>query len=209
MRRILTTATVMAGLLSAAPAIANTEVLLSQGGAAQAQFYLAEAGSCVTTDIFLIAYGGRSKEGPGGFEPWRALAVNIHRFDECTSVPLMSAYGDVYENSPNPPSVRISKSLDQATAQGVVEMYDSVQGVHFTVDVDLTWSATSPVSRSFDHVTAQYPDVRVMYRNSDKSRDAAATGAIREGGRNILAGPCEQSGGIYFGQGTTIRITRR
>lgn len=209
MRRILGTAAVIAGLLLAAPAIASTEVTRSQDGTAQVQFYLADAESCITTDIFIIAYESRVREGPGGFETRPALAVNIHRFDTCASVPVMSAYGDVYGNSANPPIVQISNNSDRASAQGVVEMYDSVQGISFPVEVDLAWSATGPLSGYTDRVSSQYPDVRLIFRTSSKSRDAEATGALLLEGRNILAGTLEQSGGISFGQGTTIRVTRR
>lgn len=176
-----------------------SEFFMYRGGSAGASFVEADLTGCITTEIFVGAGESRERYEQGAFEPVPWISMNLDRIDWCSSTYLMMAHGSAI-----PESVQITNALKGAEAKGRVELYDSVQGTSFEVDIDVAWTATGPLSGHRDHFSSDFPDSRWMSRENIKSRDARASGTVLREGINLLPGPSQQ-GTLLFGQGMEIR----
>jgi hypothetical protein len=185
--------------LPASPPAPTGDLFSYRGGSASAGFVTIDPTGCITTEIWAGGSDSRERYSVGGFEPVSQVGVNINRIDWCNAVELMQASWVDFTGS-----LQISNALHDAALQGTVKLYDSVQGLYFTVDVDLTWKGVGPLSGRRDRLFADFPNSRSMSKEIGRSRDAEASGAVVYQGTNLLTGP-SQSGNLFYGQGMTLR----
>jgi len=185
--------------LPTSPPVAEGDLFSYRGGSASANFVSIDPTGCITTEIWAGGSDSRERYSAGRFEPVSQVGVNISRIDWCNSVELMRATWDNNFTG----SLQISNALQDARLQGSTELYDSIQGIYFTVDVDLTWTGEGPLSGRRDRLFADFPNDRSMSKEIGRSRSAQASGAILYECANLLTGP-SQSGSLFFGQGMTL-----
>jgi len=121
----------------------GAQVFRLKGPTAIAPFI--SASGCIYTETAVMASVPRIRVEPGPAEPLSFAAVSIFQYDTCTDTLLYSAYGDTAPLSSE--EFQISSTLDSATLNTTINVFDEASSTAFNVDVDVTWLSTGPVMR--------------------------------------------------------------
>lgn len=128
-------------------------------------------------------------------------AVIIYGDNICTGVRLIDAYGYKYlERS----DFQVAGNLDSAAIYTTLTVYDRVSQSSFDVDVDVTWTATTPmiryVSNSLQRSPTYYTGMCHWIEKQDyHKRDAQASGTVFNGKINLTPQPAVQAE-IFLGK---------
>ena len=188
--RLLGVATVaMAGaVLAAAPASAETMHFKVRGQEAVAAFSSIDSTGCILTSAFVAAIDADVKTSPGPGEPDSRSFVIVSRYDRCTHVELLDAFG---ENTALPADAFVISELESATLLATIDVVDQVSGTSFPLSLDLNWTATGETGRVRDHYQLKTPAFSVNAKFNATSREASATGTISDGSTNYTSTPAD------------------
>ncbi|PCC68494.1 hypothetical protein SAMN02745121_05196 [Nannocystis exedens] len=145
---------------------------LSQEREAVATFQSVQG--CLETFVLVIARTLKEKTVPGPWIRTRRLDGLVTQVDVCNDVVTMS--GDF---SSDDPELRI-KDLRSAELEETVTFFDT-QGIRqVTFEIDLTWTATGPISQDTKSCSKEMtPDGELVIECSrSRQRPAVATGTI-------------------------------
>ena len=185
---------------SAASAVARTQNYRTEGTSAGASFYASSEDGCRVTQISVSAYDSVIRnQGPQLGTP--EVILFISRNDYCTW-----QFGGAFAIVPiGPNDLKVGGGLGHATLRTTIEAMDWDTYVPFTLEIDLTWTATGPVTKSSmmaTHSGGGYMS-RDMSRGSE--RPAVAIGTIFDGAQELLGG-AEGSGFLVDRTQGTLNI---
>jgi hypothetical protein len=83
----------------------------------------------------------------------------------------------------------VGKTLDWATLNTTVEVYDFLSDSYFDVFVDLTWTATSDPVRSTIILHDKSPGLIFSQKMTGRGRVAETTGSVSDGTTNFTPNP--------------------
>ena len=147
---------------------------------------------CIETQVFVAATQGVSRSLTGAGDPATEVALLILQLDICSDTRLVAA-----ESLSTVPAAdfQIDKKLAQATLNTTVTATDYAADPPASLDVfiDLTWTATGPLSRDNDNAHFQTPGCVINNRIHGTSRTAEASGSVSDGTTNYMTGPSTQA----------------
>ncbi len=165
-----------------------------------ANFHTIDPAGCFVTDVFVFVNKptDADEESPG-VAPDRITEVSVFRYDACTDTNLINATG-VIDTLPAGAFTE-SRRLDRAHLETPVTLTDPVTLDTLTVDVDLTWTGTSAITRRHSNTNDRVNGCHVVNRLKVSSRTADATGTISDGTTNLTASTSEFAEIGYVMQG--------
>ena len=135
---------------------------------------------CIETSVFMAATEGVSQSPPGPGSPVTQVGLFILQYDVCTDTRLVSAEAvtDVPEAD-----FQVSNKLEQATLNTTVTVtdYAADPAASFDVFIDLTWTATGPLSRQGNNSNFNDHGCNIHNRFQGTSRTAEASGSVSDG----------------------------
>jgi hypothetical protein len=147
---------------------------------------------CIQTQVFVAATQGVSRSLPGPGNPVTEVALFILQEDICTDTRLISA-----ESLSAIPAAdfQVDKKLAQAILNTTVTATDYAADppASFDVSIDLTWTATGPLTRANDNTHFHTPGCVINNRIHGTSRTAEASGSVSDGTTNYITGPSTQA----------------
>jgi hypothetical protein len=174
-------------------------VFHSRGPTAIATFI--NTSGCIYTETAVTATESQDRNEPGPGEHSSLAAVSISQFNTCTETPLYVAYGDT---PLSPGEFQISNTLDWATLNTTIPVFNEISGTTFDVSVNLTWTATGPITRQHGNEHLHTPDCIVNSHAERDQRLAQATGTVVYGGTNFTPEPSVDAILISLKNGTVL-----
>ena len=158
---------------------------------------------CIETTVFVAATEGVSQTAPAPGSPVTEVALFILQYDLCTDTRLVSA--EALTSVPEA-DFQVSKKLEQATLDTTVTVTDFAADppASFDVFIDLTWTATGPLSRQGDNVNFNDHGCNIHNRFHGTSRTAEASGSVSNGTINYTPQPSAQAFIVSANSGTMI-----
>jgi hypothetical protein len=169
--------------ITAAISLQAAEVIHFRDEGAEA-FFTASNG-CVVTSYQVTATNGRSHSPSNPVQMQTTAFVAINRFDVCTQIPLMSAWGAAPLSSSE---FQLAQNLSSASLHVSVPMQDGLSGQTFTAEIALTWTATDEMTHGISITHTSAPGMRVNGRSHGSSRVAAVSGSIVVGNTPVVLG---------------------
>jgi hypothetical protein len=157
-----------------------------RGPSALADFFSTDPSGCVFTDVFVFANDRRLHDPPGPPTTSSEASVGIFQADFCTGTERISAFGS---GQLADPAFQITPKLTSATLNTTIEVFDSVSGSTFNVDVALTWTGTGGLIRQSQRLHFRSPGFIQHFRFNGTFRDAEASGSVSLGGTNLTPQP--------------------
>ena len=152
-----------------------------RGPSAIASFY--NVSGCTVTEAFVIASQFKQRDARGPATSLSFASVTVSQFDLCADTLVLYAYGTA---SPLAPAeLQISKKLNTAQLITTVPVFDEISGTNFDVSVDLSWTATGPLSRQQITTHFDTPGCISNSHTQSRSRPAEASGTISDGVTNF------------------------
>lgn len=188
MRRVIVAAVAaLALVVGTSPGWAASETihLSSKGQRAEAFFSSVDPSGCVVTDVFVTANDGKLRTGSGGPSVDSFVFMVVSQFDTCTSTALIESNGTA---TLEPDDFQIDK-LDTATLDTAVELFDSVSGTSFVVDVDIVWSGVGATTTEKAHFQTMTETFKINRSFLGTFRSASAVGTVADGGTNLTPAP--------------------
>ncbi|HEY9410077.1 MAG TPA: hypothetical protein VIP77_10905 [Jiangellaceae bacterium] len=188
MRRVLVAAVAaLALVVGASPGWAASETihLSSKGQRAEAFFSSVDPSGCIVTDVFVTANDGKLRTGSGGPSVDSFAFMVVSQFDTCTSTALIESNGTA---TLEPGEFQIDK-FDTATLDAAVELFDSVSGTSFVVDVDVRWSGVGATTTEKAHFQTMTETFKINRSFLGTFRSASAVGTVADGGTNLTPAP--------------------
>jgi hypothetical protein len=163
----------------------NTRVFRLKGPTAIATFY--KISGCDYSETAVLVTEKERGGEPVPDEPLSFAAVSIFQFDLCTETLLHYAYGETSPLSAG--EFQVSNTLDWATLNTTVNVFDEASGTTFDLAINMTWIGTSPLTREHRIEHRHDPGCIVNSRFQGESRLAQATGSISDGTTNFIPEP--------------------
>src|SRR5690349_21353911 len=113
-------------------------------GPSAISYFYNESG-CTVTEAFVIVSEFQHRDVRGPATTTSFASVTVSQFDLCADTLLVYAYGTASPLAPG--ELQISRQLDIARLVTTVPVFDEISGATFDVSVDVSWSATGPLSR--------------------------------------------------------------
>ena len=166
-------------------AASETIHLSSKGQRAEAFFATFDPSGCIITEVFVTANDGKLRTGSGGPSVDSFAFMVVSQFDTCTSTALIEANGTA---TLDPGEFQIDK-LDTATLGTAIELFDSVSGTSFVVDVDLMWSGVGAATTERAHFQTMTETFKINRSFLGTFRSASAVGTVVDSGMNLTPDP--------------------
>jgi len=200
-RPLLYAALALAGVLGATPSRAATlrDNSYFQGLSATAEWIDVDATGCIVTDAFVIAVDNHTNNVDATNGPFAEVAVFV--FDQCHFTQLMGAVTAVALGNGD---FRANNSLNSASLNLTVQVYDYVSSTTIPVTLALSWSGVGDVSRETSFEFSRNGASSSRFRSSGSERHATATGTFLAGTTNYAAQPADFADlrSLNSGQGT-------
>ena len=181
--------------------VSAIEIFKFRGDSVSALF--TNTDGCIETSVFAAATQGISQSPPGPGSPVTQVALFILQYDFCTDTRLVSAEAvmDVPEAD-----FQVSKKLEQATLNTTVTVTDFAADppASFDVFIDLTWTATGPLSRQSNNSNFNDHGCNIHNRFHGTSRTAEASGSVSDGTINYTPQPSVEAFIMSANRGTVI-----
>ena len=147
---------------------------------------------CIETSVFVAATEGVLQRPPGPGSPVTEVAILILQYDLCSDTRLVSA--EALTSVPEA-DFQVSKKLEQATLNTTVTVTDFAADpiASFDVFIDLTWTATGPLSRQNNNINFNDHGCNIHNRLHGTSRTAEASGSVSDGTMNYTPQPSVQA----------------
>jgi hypothetical protein len=154
------------------------DVLLLNGGSAEAFFSSTDPSGCISTFVFLVANDENPQSPPDPGSASSHAAVTISQRNECTDTVLLGATGLAELADPD---FQVLGPLTSATLDTTIEVFDFVSSSSFNVDVAMTWTGTGDVNR--ENITDHFelPGLIVNSHFNGAHRLADASGFVTNG----------------------------
>lgn len=197
-------------LSTAAPALAG-ELYHFKGIGANAYWFMYDEDTGVYTDIFVYGRDVSTQNPPGRPQTTQYAGIEIfqYRYEGEEFIPI----SDVSYWGPIPAGcLVIERNLASARliAYGLEAWewdYITEEGTAVSLDVDVSWIATGPLSRESYKWRYHSPYVNVNYRYTGSSRGATAQGGINYDGTSIILG-VSNGAGIFSAKEGFVEVSR-
>ena len=187
MKSILNLLTVFALVLvmfSRPTGVSATDISHFRGRSVDANFFSTDSSGCISTGVNLFAGDLVSDTPPNQASP--RIVIVISQYDRCTNTQLLAAS----TNAPlSKKDLQIAGTLNSATLQTTVSVFDEVSNTSFNVTVDLTWTGTSSVEHQTTHFNDRFEDCHFVIRSNSAFRFAEASGTVTDGTENFTPEP--------------------
>ena len=158
---------------------------------------------CISTETVLTVSESRIRNEPGAPTRSSFAAVGVVQYDICTSTRLYFAYSTDFEPL-SAEEFQISNTLDWATLNTTLPVFDEDSGTTFDLSINMTWTATSPVMREHVNEHLHTPHCIVNTYHQKKSRLAQAVGTVSYGSTNFTPEPSVDSVLYLLRNGTVV-----
>lgn len=138
---------------------------------------------CMLTEAFVITSQFKQRDTRGPAASISFASVTVSQFDLCADTLVLYAYGTTSPLAPR--ELQISNKLDTARLITTVPVFDEISGTTFDVSVDLSWTATGPLSRQQTTTHFHTPGCISNSHMQSRSRPAGASGTISDGVTNF------------------------
>jgi hypothetical protein len=165
--------------MAAGPLIASTGL---SGPLVNAEFVSTDPSGCVETDVFVSSNSGTEQDHPGT-TAYGVASVSIFEYDACTDTTVLQAVG--LDDALAAGQLQVSRQLDRAVLDAIIEVTDIDTGASFPVTVDVTWTGTSDITRNHSNTNDVYPGCHIIDRWKGSGRDAVAAGVVSDGLTNL------------------------
>jgi hypothetical protein len=172
--------------LTPVPTQAAETIHFSQNDmSAWAIFSGVDPSGCILTEVFVVALDGRRKDGQGPGAARSEANIAVSQYDSCTDTLLLAAEGAA---ALSPEAFQID-DLDSAALNTAIELFDSISGSSFVVDVALTWEGVGEPLRLRDHIHIVTRAFSINFRFDGTDRPAAAAGTVSDETTNFTPEP--------------------
>jgi hypothetical protein len=128
--------------------------------------------------------------------------ATIYEENVQTGETLLEAYGD----SALPQTFTVAGSLESASLNMTLPMYDDISGATLSVTFNITWKGVGPTTQMIDSQHFRSPSSVLMAHSVGYNRMAIASGTISDGTTNYASGvttdaslDSSKGGNLYFG----------
>lgn len=164
-------------LLASVPALSSAAEVISsnfRGKNAYADF--GYVNGCIVTSAFVFATEIVDNFGPGKPNSGAGMLANVTRYNQCTGVLELSAFGSrglltglVFEK-------------ESASLSTTLQVFDGVSGTYVDLSVNLVWNAFGVEDNSMSITRSVYPEgTRSTFRSIGTSTVSSAVGSISDG----------------------------
>jgi hypothetical protein len=126
-------------------------------------------------ETFVLVVGTKPS---GAADP--QVVVVVGQFDVTSGTTLLFASG-----STSTATVQFGPSLSAATASATVPLTDSVSGNSLSVDVQVAWTASSPLIHQHNTTVSQTTGFTSIFHSNASLREASASGAVSTDSTNF------------------------
>jgi len=199
-----------------APALAGQGIHIkgqAKGYGAQAAWNFYDQVLGIQTDLRINFDDNFERNPPDSPVAGQFANISISQYytdpDGLNYVPIRDIY--FYGEVP-PGAIAIGRTLNSASLvlSGVIGEqfdYDSMETSDITIDIDVSWSATSPISMDHWNTHMHYINGFAFYRYHGKSRDAATAGQITFGDTSIALGSAYWAS-VYYAKTGEVHVSR-
>lgn len=181
---ILSLGLLVLGPSAASAASGKVTVVNLRGPLVNAYFSSTDPSGCIETDTFVTAQMDTDQQLPGPGTTTGTGAVSIFQYDSCTDTSLLQAVGET--DTLGATNLQISRQLDWAWMHATIAMTNIDTGDAFDVNVDVSWVATSAITRDTENTNDRYGGgCHVLNRWKGSGRDAEASGTVTDGVTNF------------------------
>ena len=149
-----------------------------KGLGASAFFSSVDESGCIftQTSVFANEQTVRTQSGPAS--PSSFVFIFISQFDSCTGTQLLAADGSALLAAQD---LEVSKKLESATLNTTVNMFESVSGGTFDVNVSLTWAGVSSIGHEMSQFHYRFEGCQQKSQNNGTFRLAQVSGSVSDG----------------------------
>jgi hypothetical protein len=183
---------------SAAASPGQSVHLTFKGLTADASFDNVDPTGCIETSVSITATNGTIKTVNviGGPQASSSALVSLSQSDFCTLTVLLDAFSTPVPLSLAAGAFQINTKLNSATLNTSADVFDTVSGNTFSVQVSITWAGTGGIPTAFrDMFVMRGPGVRINRSAFAITFDpATASGSVViPGGTNLTPGPSDSA----------------
>ncbi len=149
-----------------------------KGLGASAFFSSVDESGCIFTQTSVFANEQTVRTQPGPSNPSSFVSVFISQFDSCTGTQLLAADGSALLAAQD---LAVSKKLESATLNTTVNMFESVSGGTFDVNVSLTWAGVSSIGHEMSQFHYRFEGCQQKSQNNGTFRLAQVSGSVSDG----------------------------
>jgi hypothetical protein len=157
-----------------------------RGRNAVANFSSVDESGCIVTDVYLWGSEEVVSDEPGQPAPSSEAYVLISRYDSCTGDQLLLADGTAVLSVED---FQVGRTLSWATLHTPITVFDYESGNWFEVVLDISWTASSAVTRLNDHNISHTPGCLINSRRHGELRLAEVSGSVSDGWTNYTPEP--------------------
>ncbi len=163
------------------------DIIRFSGQFAEAFFFSTDG--CIATFVGVFADDGKFQAPPGPGSSSSGAGIFISQFD-CNTGMSFDAFGFA---SLADPDFQVSRGLTSARLNTTIPVFILDSSVPVAnVDIDLTWTGISGLSRGNSHTHFSSPNCIINSRFNGKFRSAEASGSVSiEGATNFTPAPSE------------------
>ncbi len=176
-------------------ASASSEIWKLKNESVRADFSNVDETGCIYTDVMIWASKEMYQDAPGKgtWKPY--VLVNFNQSDICKKTHI-NAFGSAPLTESQ---LQVARNLSNATLQATVSMTDWWTGEKYAdFDVDITWTATGPLSSDNRHDQFRYGDYHLTQKFVSQFRFAQAVGTVTNGTTNLTPNPAVEETDIFY-----------
>jgi hypothetical protein len=178
----------LALVLGAAPsrAAAAHDITYFHGLSATAEWLAIDATGCIVSSAFVLVADNHTNDADATDGPFAEVGVFV--VDECHFTQILAAQTAVALGAGD---FRANNSLNAATLNVTVQLYDEVSSTTVPVTLALSWSGIGDVRRESSYLHTRGVGSSLRFRSRGSQREATVTGTFLVGTTNYAAEPAE------------------
>jgi hypothetical protein len=181
--------------LSPQNASASADVWKLKNESVRAEFTSVDETQCIYTDVIVWASKEMYQEAPGSGTWTPYVLVNFNQSDICKKTTI-NAFGSAPITQSQ---LQVAGKLSSATLTATVSMTNWWTGEKYAdFDLDLTWTATGPLSSDNRHDQFRYGDYHLNEQFISEFRFAQAVGTVWDGTTNLTPNPAVEETDIFY-----------
>ena len=194
-RIVIALVVVMALLLSMSAPVFAGQVFRSERTGAYAQWIMYDESTGIYTEVYIHGHEAKYHNPPGRPQTEQYIGIQIVQYQYWYEIITDIWYwGSVPAGSLTIDRKLATASLAVDGLQAWKSDYQTGEKTLVTLDLNISWTATGPLTRDRYHWHYRSPYMNVNYRYSGKSRQATAQGSFCLDGTNIILGASDWSG---------------
>ena len=207
---LIALAVVMVLILSMPVSVLAGQVFRSERTGAYAQWIMYDESTGIYTEVYIHGHEAKYHNPPGRPQTEQYIGIQIVQYQYWwyASITEVWYWGNIPAGC-----LSVDQRLGNASlvVQGLQAWkwdYETWETIPVTLDLNISWTATGPLTRDRYHWHYRSPHMNVNYRYSGKSRQATAQGSVCHDGTNIILGASDWSG-IFSAKDGQVVVNRQ